>query len=121
MLYKFTAVVVDTGGKFFFLFPFFSLCCQSKNLAVSGGGQVVLLAYLSTLTFNRLTTFISLFSTTQPLNFDNGHHEPLIHLGWAIIVFGLMISGNTPLGFKRVHCAFLTSYKALFLFFAATV
>ncbi len=82
---------------------------------MSGGGQVVLLAYLSTLTFNRLTTFISLFSTTQPLNFDNGHHEPLIHLGWAIIVFGLMISGNTPLGLKRVFSKFLTMIYLYFL------
>jgi hypothetical protein len=66
-------------------------------LAVSAGGQVVLLAYLATLTFNRLTTYISLFSTTQPLNFDNGHHEPVINLGWAIVIFGLMILGNTAL------------------------
>jgi hypothetical protein len=99
----------------FFLISFFPLCCQSKNLAVSGGGQVVLLAYLSTLTFNRLTTFISLFSTTQPLNFDNGHHEPLIHLGWAIIVFGLMISGNAPLSLKRVYSTFLTRFHIYFL------
>jgi hypothetical protein len=97
-----------------FLF-LFSLFCQSKNLAVSGGGQVVLLAYLSTLTFNRLTTFISLFSTTQPLNFDNGHHEPLINLGWAIIVFGLMISGNTPLCLKRAYSTYISN-KDLFLF-----
>jgi hypothetical protein len=70
---------------------------KSKNLAVSGGGQVVLLGYLSTLTFNRLTTYISLFSTTQPLNFDNGHHEPLINLGWAIVIFGIMILGRSIL------------------------
>jgi hypothetical protein len=101
----------------FFLISFFPLSCQSKNLAVSGGGQVVLLAYLSTLTFNRLTTFISLFSTTQPLNFDNGHHEPLIHLGWAIIVFGLMVSGNTPLCYKRVYSTFIT--RLFFYIFAA--
>ena len=52
-------------NQFFTQLYSFLLYVQSKNLAVSGGGQVVLLAYLATLTFNRLTTYISLFSTTQ--------------------------------------------------------
>ena len=52
-------------NQFFTQLNSFLLYVQSKNLAVSDGGQVVLLAYLATLTFNRLTTYISLFSTTQ--------------------------------------------------------
>ena len=53
------------------------LLLQAKNLAISLGGRVSLTAYLSCLTFNRLTTYISIFSITQPLQFDNGRQEQI--------------------------------------------
>ena len=37
------------------------------------------------------------FPLSQPLNFDNGHEEPVINLGWAIVIFALMILGITAL------------------------
>merc|ERR1719225_251992 len=40
---------------------------QAKNLAISFSGQFVLGLYLFFMTFNRLTTAVSLFATTQPL------------------------------------------------------
>ncbi|XP_023348510.1 uncharacterized protein LOC111717230, partial [Eurytemora carolleeae] len=64
---------------------------QAKNLCLSVGGRIVLTAYLSALTFNRLTTYISIFSITQPLKFDNGHEEPLINLPWAVVIFSILI------------------------------
>ena len=64
---------------------------QSKNLAISLSGQVVLGLYLCFLTINRLTTAISLFATTQPLNFDDGAKMPRISLPVAVVIFLLIL------------------------------
>jgi len=64
---------------------------QAKNLAISGSGQVVLGLYLCFLTINRLTTAISLFATTQPLNFDDGTKIPKISLPVGVFIFMLIL------------------------------
>ena len=69
---------------------------QAKNLAVTLQGQVCLGLYFLALSVNRLTTIISLFANTQPLDapFDDGSpgSEPKIGITGAFAIFmGLVV------------------------------
>ena len=75
---------------------------QSKNLAVSLQGQVCLGLYFFALSVNRLTTVISLFATTQPLDtpFDDGSlgSDPKIGITGAFVIFVFLVVIARPLG-----------------------
>merc|ERR1719342_185811 len=60
---------------------------QSKNLSINVPGQFILGFYLAFMVANKLTTAISLFSTTQPLKFDDGNTKPVVTLTSAVILF----------------------------------
>ena len=66
---------------------------QAKNLAISFSGQFILGLYLFFMTFNRLTTAVSLFATTQPLGrekFDNNASDPVAKLTVATVIFSII-------------------------------
>jgi len=67
---------------------------QGKNLSLSMGGRVILFAYMSAMTFNRLTIYISIFSVTQPLLFDNGTQDPSIGLPSAMVIYTVFLLGH---------------------------
>ena len=66
---------------------------HSKNLALSIGGQIILGAYITTITINRLTTYVSIFAVTQPLDlpYDDKSTIPYVNLEAAGIIFILVI------------------------------
>ena len=69
---------------------------QAKNLAVTLQGQICLGLYFLALSVNRLTTIISLFANTQPLDapFDDGSpgSDPNIGITGAFAIFmGLVV------------------------------
>jgi len=68
---------------------------QAKSHSISVGGKVVLGMYFCCMLFNRLTTYISIFSITQPLQFDNGHENPKIGLLGGVTIFTVLITGPT--------------------------
>ena len=74
---------------------------QAKNLAVSLQGQICLGLYFLALSVNRLTTIISLFANTQPLDapFDNGSpgSEPKIGITGAFAIFLALVVFLRPL------------------------
>ena len=62
---------------------------QSKDLSISMSGQVVLGCYMFFMITNKLTTAISLFATTQPLD---GNEEPRVTLLSAFIIFIIFLA-----------------------------
>jgi len=74
---------------------------QAKNLAVSLQGQICLGLYFLALSVNRLTTIISLFANTQPLDapFDDGSpgSEPKIGITGAFAIFLALVVFLRPL------------------------
>ena len=63
---------------------------QSKNLAISVKGQFTLGLYMFCLTLNKLTTIVSLFSNSQPLQSKKGDNPPSLTLTMAIIIFSIL-------------------------------
>jgi len=59
----------------------------AKNLALSWAGQVIIGCYLTCMVVNRLTTYISVFAITQPVQYDTGVNTPKITLVPAVFIF----------------------------------